>query len=135
MRADLRGRFRPYALGGLAVGWLLATDSEPIAHAVSGALSGLTRQVPAGWEVAVPAGVLQVRVDHWDGDALRFRLAALPDLGAFTVAYGPWALADVLRGTTLLAEPDGPVLAADLTARAVQVTTRAGRLVRFLAPA
>jgi hypothetical protein len=77
----------------------------------------------------MPHAVLMVVVIEAGTDALRCNLTAHPDSGVFTLAFGPWPAATVLK-CPLAALP----VQGRLAVRDVRVITRMGRTVRYLVP-
>jgi len=78
----------------------------------------------------MPQPVLIAVVIGTDADALWCRLSARPDSGVFVLAFAPWPAATVLKCPLAALPAQGR-----LSVRDVRVTTRMGRIVRYLIPA
>jgi hypothetical protein len=81
------------------------------------------------WHARIPEPALAVTVTGADQAALWCRTANLPGSCALTVAFAPWAPATVLK-CRVTALPAG----GTLSVREVRITTRMGRIVRYLLP-
>ena len=126
------GRLSPWAdpVTG-ALGWQAATPSRRLAALIA-------ETVPAGeipargkgeWKVRIPQPVLMVTVMSTDAAALECGVCINPNPGIFTLKFTPWSTATVLQfPVTALPAP------GMLSVREVRMTTRMGRIVRYLIP-
>ena len=112
-----------------ALGWQLLTPSRCLAQAVAGDSGTVRADGNGAWHARIAESSLSVAVVGADDSALWCRPAGVPGPCALTVAFAPWTPATVLK-CPVTALP----AAGTLSVRDVQVTTRMGRLVRFLVP-
>jgi hypothetical protein len=112
-------------------GWQIVTTSRRTAVAVAATVSGGTvhPHTKGEWQARMPQAVLMVVVIDADADALWCRLSARPDSGVFVLAFTPWPAATVLKCPSAALPAQGR-----LSVRDVRVTTRMGRVVRYLIP-
>jgi hypothetical protein len=81
------------------------------------------------WQVNIPQAVLAVTVMNADTAALNCTLSIHPHPEVFILAFAPWPAATVLKcPVTALPAP------GTLSVRDVRMTTRMGRIVRYLVP-
>jgi hypothetical protein len=80
--------------------------------------------------VHIPQAALTVTVTNADTAALQCTLSIYPHPEAFILAFAPWSAATVLK-CPLAALP----VRGTLSVRDVRMTTRMGRIVRYLVPA
>ncbi len=115
-----------------ARGWQITTASRRLAVAVATAISGGTvhSHKNGEWQARIPQAVLMVVVTDADADALWCRLGTQPHAGVFALAFAPWPAATVLNCPLTELPAQGL-----LSVRDVRVTTRMGRIVRYLIPA
>jgi hypothetical protein len=128
---DTDGRLSPWAnLVTGAPGWQVTARSRRLVVAVA-ALSGGTvhPHEKGGWQARLPQAVLMVVVTGADTGTLWCRLSAEPDPGLLALVFAPWPAATVLRCPIAALPARGR-----LSVRAVRVTTRMGRTVRYLVP-
>lgn len=77
----------------------------------------------------MPHAVLMVVVIDAGAAALRCRLTVHPDVGIFALAFAPWPAATVLKCPLAVLPTQGR-----LSVRDVRLSTRMGRIVRYLIP-
>jgi hypothetical protein len=114
-----------------ALGWQVTTPSRRLAVAVATVLTGGTvhSHKRGEWQTCIPQAVLMVVVIGADADTLRCRLSAQPHFGVFAVAFTPGPAAAVLECPLTVLPVRG-----QLSVRDVRLTTRMGRIVRYLVP-
>ena len=112
-----------------ALGWQALTASRAVALALAGR-SGTVRCHDDGeWHARIPEPTLAATVIGADDRALWCRPAILPDSCALIVAFAPWTSAAVLQCSVTALPARGT-----LSVREVRMTTRMGRIVRYLVP-
>jgi hypothetical protein len=113
------------------LGWQATTTSRRLAALIAETFSGTISAHQKGeWQVHIPQAALTVTVMNADTAALQCTLTIYPHPEAFIVAFAPWAAATVLK-CPLAALP----VRGTLSVRDVRMTTRMGRIVRYLVPA
>jgi hypothetical protein len=113
-----------------ALGWQVTTSSRRLAATVAAISGGKARPYEKGqWQAGIPQAALPVVVTDADSGALWCRLGCQPDSGVLTVAFAPWTPATVLKCPVKAFPARGT-----LSVRDVRITTRMGRIVRYLVP-
>ena len=127
-RAGLSGRLAPWAdpVTGMP-GWQVTTPSRRIAETVSAA--AISAHEKGEWQVHIQQAALTVTVMNADTAALHCTLSIHPHSGVFILAFAPWPAAAVLRCPVTALPARGT-----LSVRDVRMTTRMGRIVRYLVP-
>jgi hypothetical protein len=124
------GRLSPWADPGAdAPGWRVTTRSRTLAAAIAAAFGATVQSCGKGWQARMPLAVLMVVVIDADADALWCRLSARADSGVLALVFAPWSAGTVLQCPRTALPAHGR-----LSVREVQVITRMGRTVRYLAP-
>jgi hypothetical protein len=113
-----------------ALGWQALTASRRTAVAVAAMSGGTVHPLGKGeWQARIPQTAIAVLVTRADSGALWCRLGSQDDSCVLTVAVKPWTTATVLKCPATALPADGT-----LSVRDVRVTTRMGRIVRYLIP-
>jgi len=126
---DADGRLSPWAdpVSG-ALGWQVLTASRCLALAMAGRCGTVRSHDDGEWHARIPEPALAVTATGADDSALWCRPGILPD-SALTVAFAPWTPATVLKCPVTALPARGT-----LSVRDVRMTTRMGRIVRYLVP-
>lgn len=115
------------------LGWCAVTASRGLVAAVAHTLNGTMSAGDDGqWCARIPRSVIPVVVLGVDTEALRCRIGTQHGgtrTGVFALRSAPWATDDL----TACPLSDLPA-AGRLAVRAVVLTTRMGRTIRYLAP-
>jgi hypothetical protein len=131
-RAGLNGRLAPWAdpVTG-ALGWQAATPSRRLAALVAETESAaaVSAHEKGEWQVHIPKAALTVTVMKADTAALHCTLSIHPHPEVFILAFAPWPAATVLKCPVTALPARGT-----LSVRDVRMTTRMGRIVRYLVP-
>lgn len=142
------GRLVPRVSAEGGLGWCAVTASRDIAAAVSRALNGtLSPTVPGPrpgnreqWRALIPCPVIPVTVVRADARALWCRIGAdtadtadAAGSGVFVVRSAPWTTGELV-GCPLPDLVSGLPASGRLSVHLVVLTTRMGRLIRYLAP-
>lgn len=107
-------------------GWLAITESRKTAVAVAGIAGGtVTSEREGQWQARIPHAAIEVTAVRADAETLRCRLGT----GIFILEFTPWPQSAVIP-----VPPDDMPATGKLTVRAVLMTTRMRRTVRFLVP-
>lgn len=77
----------------------------------------------------IPQAVITVTILNADADALQCSVRILPHPGLFNLAFAPWP-ADMVVKCPPAALPASGILSV----RDLRITTRMGRIVRYLVP-
>lgn len=113
-----------------ALGWQALTVSRRTAVAVATVTGGTVHPLGKGeWQARIPETAIAVTVTDADSGKIWCRLAGRPDSGILTVSVTPWTIATVLKCPVTALPAQGK-----LSVRDVRVTTRMGRIVRYLVP-
>ena len=122
------GRLAPWADPATEMpGWQLTTASREIAEKFS-AEKMLTNE-ESEWMARVAQSDLTVTIVKADIAAFKCTLTVYPIPGQITLEFAPWPAAVVLK-----CSPADLPATGTLAARDVRVTTRMGRIVRYLIP-
>jgi hypothetical protein len=121
------GRLSPWAGPPARIpGWQVVTTSRETAVSVAGFAGGtVTSERKGEWQARIAHATITAIAVHSDTDTLWCRLGT----GIFILAFTPWPQSAVAG-----IPPDDMPAAGRLTVRAVLMTTRMGRTVRFLVP-
>lgn len=121
------GRLSPWAGPPARIpGWQVIATSRKTAVAVAEIADGtVSAAQKSEWQVRIPHAHLDAIAVKADTETLWCRLGT----GIFILAFTPWPVSAVVK----IPPADMPV-AGRLSARAVLITTRMGRNVRFLVP-
>jgi hypothetical protein len=113
------------------LGWQVTTPSHRLAALIA-------ETIPAGkisahekrkWQVHIPQAVLAVTVINAGTTELQCTVDISPSSGVFTLEFTPWSTATVLKCPVTALPACGM-----LSVRDVRMTTRMGRIVRYLVP-
>jgi hypothetical protein len=123
--ADLSGRLAPSAdpVTG-ALGWQLITPSRRLAALVAETVSAHEK---GEWQAHIPQAAIAVIVIN--ASALHCTLSIPPHSELFSLAFAPWPASTVLKCPVTSLPARGT-----LSVRDVRMTTRMGRIVRYLVP-
>jgi hypothetical protein len=126
------GQLAPWAeLVTGALGWQVTTPSRRLAALIA-------ETIPAGkisankkgeWQVHIQQVVLAVTVINAGTAALQCMIDINPSSDVFTLIFAPWSTATVLKCSVTALPARGT-----LSVRDVRMTTRMGRIVRYLVP-
>jgi hypothetical protein len=111
------------------LGWQVHTASRHLAVALAGKSRAVQPNSKREWQAQIRQSALAVTVTAADDSALWCRLGSRPDSGVLTVTFTPWA-----AGTIVKCPPQALPACGTLSVREVQMTTRMGRVVRYLVP-
>jgi hypothetical protein len=131
-RADRSGRLAPWAdpVTG-ALGWQVTVPSRRLAAliaetALATKISGHGKRE---WRAYILQTVLTVTVVNADTAALQCTISIHPHSEMLILEFAPWSAATVLRCSMTVLPACGA-----LSVRDVRMTTRMGRVVRYLVP-
>lgn len=113
-----------------ALGWQVTTPSRELAALVAEKSAGTVSAAEKGkWQARIPQPVLTVTVINADTVALQCTVRIHPHPELFTLKFAPWPAATVLKCPLAALPARGTLSAQD-----VRMTTRMGRIVRYLIP-
>ena len=113
-----------------ALGWQATTTSRRFAALIAETTAGtISLRQKGEWEVHIPQAVLAVTVMNADTAALQCALSIHPHPQIFILVFVPWPATTVLKFPLTSLPARGM-----LSARDVRMTTRMGRIVRYLIP-
>jgi hypothetical protein len=131
-RAGLGGRLAPWADPVTdALGWQVTTPSHRLAALIAETVSAgtIAAHDKGEWRVNIPQAALAVTVTNADTVELICKLSICQNSELFILPFAPWPAAVVLK-CLVPALPSG----GTLSVRDIRVTTRMGRIVRYLVP-
>jgi hypothetical protein len=127
----VEGRLAPWADASGQLGWHAVTASHALAVVVAGAADGIVQKDGSGqWRARIPHPEIPAAAVRADDRSLWCRLGDGTGSGIFTLTAAPWTPGE-LAACPLSALP----AAGRLSVRAVLLTTRMGRIIRYLSPA
>jgi hypothetical protein len=113
-----------------ALGWQVTTASRRLAALVAETTAGTISTHHEGeWQVHILQAVLAVTVMNADIVALQCNLSIRPHPEVLVLAFAPWQAATVLKCSLAALPARGTLSVHD-----VRMTTRMGRIVRYLVP-
>jgi len=111
------------------LGWKITTQSNGLAVAIAAVTRGTVRSEGGEWQTRIPRAALSVIVLNAGESSLQCRLSTMPDSGTLLLIFAPWPAATVLK-----CPPPALPAHGQLTACEFLLTTRMGRIVRYLIP-
>jgi hypothetical protein len=131
-RADRSGRLTPWAdpVTG-TLGWQVTAPSRRLTALIAETAPAATISARGKreWHAHIPQTVLTVTVMNADTAALQCTLSIHPHSEVLILAFAPWPAATVLQCPMTALPAYGA-----LSVRDVRMTTRMGRIVRYLVP-
>jgi hypothetical protein len=131
-RTGRRGRLAPWADPVTnTLGWQVTAPSRRLAALIADTApaAAIAAHGKREWHAHIPQAVLAVTVMNADTVALQCTLSIHPHSEIFILTFSPWPVTFVLKCPVAALPAYGT-----LTVRDVRMTTRMGRIVRYLIP-